>query len=83
VQIRPPRRLNGRRLSAHGKARAFGDSVGQELGAAEQRYYINLSQTLVPFATGTALDFLGRLFGVTRLQAVAPVVVSADQDLQF
>ena len=33
----------------------------------ELREFLNLSETLLPFATGANLDLIGEIFGVTRI----------------
>ena len=53
--------------SPGGKARAFADIVGAEMGGLEARSYAALGQALLPFATGDNLDFLGELYGVPRI----------------
>lgn len=63
-----------RQFAAGGKARAFGDIFATELGNLETRDFLNLGETLLPYATGTNLDFIGEIYGVPRLgQQVASV----------
>jgi hypothetical protein len=50
-----------------GKARAFCDIVAAALGESEMRQFSNISQTLLPYATGPALDYLGEIVGVRRI----------------
>ncbi len=56
-----------RQTSPGGKARAFCDIVASALGESETRQFANLSQTLLPYATGSALDYLGEIVGVRRI----------------
>ena len=53
--------------SPGGKARAFADIVGSEMGGLEGRSYAAIGQSLLPFATGDNLDFLGEMYGIPRL----------------
>ncbi len=55
--------------SPGGKARAFSDAVGNEIGGLEFRSFAALGQSLLPYATGDNLDFIGEMFGVPRIQA--------------
>ncbi len=43
-------------LSPGGKARAFADAVGDQLGTVESDTFNMVSQSLLPYATGSALD---------------------------
>lgn len=70
-------------LAPGAKARAFCDAVGDQLGQLETRQYINLSQTLLPYATGNALDMIGEIFGVPRLARQDATVYSTDNNFQF
>ena len=55
--------------SAGGKARAFSDIVASELSTLEANAFSNLSQALLPYAKGSNLDFIGAIYGVTRIPA--------------
>jgi hypothetical protein len=70
-------------LAPGGKARALCDIVADQLGQLEARQFINTGETLVPFATGTNLDVLGEIFGVTRIQQASATVASGDQNFRF
>jgi uncharacterized phage protein gp47/JayE len=65
------------------KARAFCDVVGDQMGQLETRQYLNLSQTLLPYATDDALDMLGEIYGVPRLTRQDATVYSTDNNFQF
>lgn len=69
--------------SPGGKARAFADIVGDQMGLSEGRSYANLGQTLLPYATKDNLDFLGEIYGVPRLDAVTAASDVADFNFNF
>jgi hypothetical protein len=55
--------------AAGGKARAFCDIVGDQLGTMETNEFLNLGQTLISFTTlPSNLEFVGEIFGVCRLE---------------
>lgn len=56
-----------RQTAVGGKARALADIIGDELGQLESRQFVAISQNLLPYATGTALDALGTIYGVPRI----------------
>jgi hypothetical protein len=61
--------------AAGGKARAFCDIVGDQLGTMETNEFLNLGQTLIYYASADNLEFIGEIFGVCRLErgrAVSP-----------
>jgi uncharacterized phage protein gp47/JayE len=66
-----------------GKARAFSDMVGNELGNLDSNNYAMIGQVLLPYALGDNLDFIGALFGVYRIQQQNAVVLSSDQNFEF
>ena len=49
----------------------------------ELREFLNLSETLLPFATAGNLDLLGEIYGVTRLGATLSSVSATDQNFRF
>ena len=53
-----------------GKARAFCDILGDQLGLLDANKANDIAQSLLPYALGSNLDFLGQIYGVTRLPAV-------------
>lgn len=53
--------------SPGGKARAFTDAVANEMSILDMNTYSNIGQTILAYATGVNLDFVGSIFGVTRL----------------
>ena len=72
-----------RQFSAGGKARAYCDIVADKLGEMEAREFLNLGETLLPFATGQNLDFIGEIFGVHRLGQEVASVASTDKSFKF
>lgn len=48
-----------RQLAPGGKARAFADLVASKMGELETQQFLNLSDTLLPFAMGSSLDMIG------------------------
>lgn len=70
-------------LSPGGKARAFTDIVGDVLGTVETDIFNMVSQSLLPYATGSNLDLIGDIFGVPRLAQTTSVVSPADDNFEF
>lgn len=70
-------------LAPGGKARALCDIVADKLGDLENRQFVNMGETLLPFATGTNLDVIGEIFGVPRLQQQTSSVGAGDQNFKF
>lgn len=70
-------------LAPGGKARALCDIVADQLGQLENRQFMNLGETMLPFATGTNLDVIGEIYGVPRIQKQAASVDSGDQNFRF
>jgi len=70
-------------LNPGGKARAFGDIVGSEMGGLELRSYAALGQSLLPFATADNLDFLGEMYGVTRLDGSTAASDASEDNFTF
>lgn len=69
--------------SPGGKARAFADIVGSEMGGLEGRSYAAIGQSLLPFATGDNLDFLGEIYGIPRLDGSTASSSSSDGNFIF
>ena len=69
--------------SPGGKARAFADIVGSEMGGLEGRSYAAIGQSLLPFATGDNLDFLGEMYGIPRLDGSTASSSSSDGNFIF
>jgi hypothetical protein len=69
--------------SPGGKARGFSDIVGDQQGGSEGRKFAALGQTLLPYATGDNLDFLGSVYGVPRLAAATAGSSVADGNFTF
>src|SRR5258708_2773757 len=70
-------------LSPGGKARAFADIVGQILGTVEVDTFNMVSQSLLPFATGSSLDLIGDIFGVSRIGQQNSTVIPDDNNFEF
>ena len=72
-----------RQTAAGGKARAFCDIVGDKLGEMETRQFLTLGETLLHYATGENLDFIGEIFGVYRLGLQVASIAQGDQNFRF
>jgi hypothetical protein len=72
-----------KQLSPGGKARAFFDIVADMIGRSEQAQFYNISQTLLPYATGDSLDAIGQIYGVTRIPRQDGQVMAQDQNFKF
>lgn len=70
-------------LSPGGKARAFCDIVGDVMGTVEVDVFNMVSQSLLPYATGSNLDLIGAIFGVTRLPQSNSIIVADDNNFEF
>jgi len=70
-------------LAPGGKARAFADIVGDQLGTTETDIFSMVSQSLLPYATGSSLDLIGDIFGVPRLAQQNSTVVGDDNNFEF
>lgn len=70
-------------LSPGGKARAFADIVGDVLGTVETDAFSMVSQSLLPFATGSSLDLIGDIFGVARIGQINSTVIPDDNNFEF
>lgn len=70
-------------LSPGGKARAFADIVGDQLGTVEADVFNMVSQSLLPYATGSSLDLIGDIFGVPRLGQTTSTVIPDDNNFEF
>src|ERR1035441_9109415 len=79
---RSPRRASSRPPRAARRA-PFCDIVGDQLGTMETNEFLNLGQTLIHYATGQNLDFLGEIFGVYRLCQRIASVSQADTNFRF
>lgn len=69
--------------SPGGKARALADIIADRMGDLETRQFVTVSQNLIPYATDTALDALGAIFGITRLPASDSSSPSTDGNFEF
>src|SRR5208282_2940631 len=70
-------------LSPGGKARAICDIVGDVMGTVEVDVYNMISQSLLPYATGSNLDLIGAIFGVPRLPQSNAIVIADDDNFEF
>jgi hypothetical protein len=70
-------------LAPGGKARAFADIVGDQLGTKETDIFNMVSQSLLPYATGNSLDLVGDIFGVPRLRQRNSTVIPDDNNFEF
>lgn len=66
-----------------GKARSFLEVMALELSRTYSDVSYNVSQTFLKTAVGDNLDAIGEMFGVYRLQEVAPTVIPEDRSLKF
>lgn len=66
-----------------GKARALADIIADRMGELESRQFIAASQLLLPYATGNALDALGAIYRVQRLQNSDASSPSTDGNFEF
>src|ERR1035441_9321201 len=69
--------------AAGGKARAFCDIVGDQLGTMETNEFLNLGEALIHYATGQNLDFLGEIFGVYRFGIQIASIAQNDRGFKF
>lgn len=69
--------------AAGGKARAYADITASKLGEVEARQFNNLSQVLLPYATGDSLDFIGAIYGITRIPESNSTTSSSDGTFTF
>ncbi len=72
-----------KQLSPGGKARAFFDICADMIGRSEQAQFFNISQTMLPYATGDSLDAIGQIYGVTRIARQDGQVMAQDQNFRF
>jgi len=70
-------------LAPGGKARAFADIVADVLGTVETDAFSMVSQSLLPFATGSSLDLIGDIFGVARIGQQNSSVIPDDNNFEF
>ena len=72
-----------RQTAPGGKARALADVIASVLGESEVNQFGMVTSTLLPYATGDVLDFLGSIYGVTRLPRQDGEVTTLDDNFQF
>jgi uncharacterized phage protein gp47/JayE len=66
--------------SPGGKARAFSDIVGDQMGISEARKYAAIGQTILAYATGDNLDFIA---GPQLPRLTAQTAASSASDFNF
>ena len=66
--------------SPGGKARAFSDIVGDQMGLSEARKYAAIGQTILAYATGDNLDFIA---GPKLPRLTAQTASSSASDFNF
>src|ERR1039458_9645530 len=66
-----------------GKARSIVDNIADQMGTLEANAFINLVQTLLPYAAGDTLDFIGKIYNVTRIAQSDATVAQTDNNFQF
>lgn len=69
--------------SPGGKARALADIIADRMGDLETRQFVNVSQNLLPYAVTDALDALGEIYGVPRIQAQDASAPATDNNFEF
>ena len=57
--------------------------MANELAELENRQFLNIAQSLLPFATDTSLDLIGEIFGVPRITQQTASVDIGDQNFQW
>ena len=57
--------------------------MASELAQLESRQFLNIAQSLLPFATDTSLDLIGEIFGVPRLAQTTAAVDMGDQNFTW
>lgn len=70
-------------LQPGSKARAFADITSDTISNVTSQQFTNLAATLLPFAIGTALDFIGSIYGISRLTQQDASVNASDSNLEF
>lgn len=66
-----------------GKARALADAIAGVLGESEAQQFGLATSTLLPYATSDVLDYIGAIYGVTRLSRTDGSVSVLDNNFQF
>lgn len=66
-----------------GKARALADIIADRMGDLESRQFVTASQMLLPYATGDALDALGDIYNIPRIQSADSQSPSTDANFEF
>lgn len=70
-------------LGPGSKARALVEAVSTVVGNISMETAAGIISTLLPNATGSALDLIGESFGVIRLEAVPARVESTDNNFKY
>lgn len=66
-----------------GKARALADVIASVLGESEVQQFGLVTSTLLPYATGDVLDFIGAIYGIPRLDRQDGAVSVLDDNFEF
>ncbi|MDZ4801604.1 MAG: hypothetical protein SGI92_25890 [Bryobacteraceae bacterium] len=53
------------------------------MGELDTRQFLNISETLLPFASGRNLDLIGEIYGVYRLGQPTASVPASDRNFKF
>src|SRR5437879_4096115 len=70
-------------LAPGGKARALCDAFADSVAGSENRQFLNLGETLLPFALGKNLDLIGEIHGVPRILKQTASTDVGDQNFRF
>ena len=69
--------------SPGGKARALADIIANEMGTLETNVFISATQNLLPYATDNALDAIGAIFNIPRLEDTDAQSPAVDGNFEF
>ncbi len=69
--------------SPGGKARALADIIADRMGSLEVRLFTTVSQNMLPYATGDALDSLGAIYSIPRIQSQDASSAATDNNFLF
>lgn len=74
---------NLRRGSSGSKTRALVQAVSKKMGQMYRKFDVNVAQAFLSGAEGKYLDFLGDMFGVSRLGSEPAASASAERNVKF
>lgn len=69
--------------SPGGKARALADVIADKMGELESRQFVTVSQNILAYAVGSALDSLGDIYSIPRIQSSDASSPSTDGNFEF